>query len=208
MSNRLINEKSPYLRQHAENPVDWYPWGEEAFEKARREDKPVFLSIGYSTCHWCHVMAHESFEDPGIAAILNEHDVLSPEELAGAIAESLANREQLLKLLSMNNYDMEANSRLERLTSFKRAYGKSIQLLRELLKKFCPETTDAEIQNIVYVFLPFMFGVYPYAAVTEKQKAAMKEAGVEFVNRSIYDITYDCLIRLLRSRQRSEKEMK
>ena len=71
MSNRLIHEKSPYLRQHAENPVDWYPWGEEAFEKARREDKPVFLSIGYSTCHWCHVMAHESFEDKSVAEILN-----------------------------------------------------------------------------------------------------------------------------------------
>ena len=71
MSNRLINEKSPYLRQHAENPVDWYPWGAEAFEKARQEDKPVFLSIGYSTCHWCHVMAHESFEDKGVAEILN-----------------------------------------------------------------------------------------------------------------------------------------
>ena len=75
MSNRLINEKSPYLRQHAENPVDWYPWGEEAFEKAKREDKPVFLSVGYSTCHWCHVMAHESFEDKGVAEILNEHYV-------------------------------------------------------------------------------------------------------------------------------------
>ena len=72
MSNRLINEKSPYLRQHAENPVDWFPWGAEAFEKARREDKPVFLSIGYSTCHWCHVMAHESFEDQGVAEILNK----------------------------------------------------------------------------------------------------------------------------------------
>ena len=75
MSNRLQKEKSPYLRQHSENPVDWYPWGEEAFQKARREDKPVFLSIGYSTCHWCHVMAHESFEDMGIASILNEHYV-------------------------------------------------------------------------------------------------------------------------------------
>ncbi len=75
MSNRLINEKSPYLRQHAENPVDWYPWGEEAFEKARREDKPVFLSIGYSTCHWCHVMAHESFEDKSVAEILNKYYV-------------------------------------------------------------------------------------------------------------------------------------
>ncbi|MDO5392247.1 MAG: thioredoxin domain-containing protein [Eubacteriales bacterium] len=75
MSNRLKNEKSPYLLQHADNPVDWYPWGEEAFEKARREDKPVFLSIGYSTCHWCHVMAHESFENEEIAGILNQYFV-------------------------------------------------------------------------------------------------------------------------------------
>lgn len=71
MSNHLKNETSPYLLQHAENPVDWYPWGEEAFRKASAEDKPVFLSIGYSTCHWCHVMAHESFEDERTAEILN-----------------------------------------------------------------------------------------------------------------------------------------
>jgi len=70
-SNRLIHEKSPYLLQHAANPVDWYPWGEEAFVRAAREDKPVFLSIGYATCHWCHVMAHESFEDPDVAELLN-----------------------------------------------------------------------------------------------------------------------------------------
>jgi uncharacterized protein YyaL (SSP411 family) len=70
--NRLINEKSPYLLQHAYNPVDWYPWGEEAFEKARKENKPIFLSIGYSTCHWCHVMERESFEDPEVAKLLNE----------------------------------------------------------------------------------------------------------------------------------------
>jgi uncharacterized protein len=74
-ANRLANEASPYLRQHAGNPVDWFPWGEEAFARARAEDKPIFLSIGYSTCHWCHVMAHESFEDPEIAALLNEHFV-------------------------------------------------------------------------------------------------------------------------------------
>ncbi len=73
--NRLAQEKSPYLLQHADNPVDWYPWGAEAFEKARVEEKPIFLSIGYSTCHWCHVMAHESFENPQIAAIMNEHFV-------------------------------------------------------------------------------------------------------------------------------------
>lgn len=73
--NRLINEKSPYLRQHAYNPVDWYPWAEEAFKKAQAEDKPIFLSIGYSTCHWCHVMEKESFEDKDIAGILNKHFV-------------------------------------------------------------------------------------------------------------------------------------
>src|SRR3990172_8570605 len=74
--NRLARERSPYLLQHAGNPVDWYPWGDDAFERARREDKPIFLSIGYSTCHWCHVMEHESFEDPDIAARLN-HDFVS-----------------------------------------------------------------------------------------------------------------------------------
>ena len=73
MANRLVHATSPYLRQHAENPVDWFPWGEEAFGKARDEDKPIFLSIGYSTCHWCHVMARESFEDAEIAALLNRH---------------------------------------------------------------------------------------------------------------------------------------
>lgn len=70
--NRLAQSKSPYLLQHAENPVDWYPWGEEAFEKAKTEDKPIFLSIGYATCHWCHVMAHESFEDEEVAKLMNE----------------------------------------------------------------------------------------------------------------------------------------
>lgn len=75
MPNALAAEKSPYLRQHAKNPVDWLPWGEAAFNRARTEQKPIFLSIGYSTCHWCHVMAHESFENPDSAAILNEHFV-------------------------------------------------------------------------------------------------------------------------------------
>ncbi|WP_454052878.1 thioredoxin domain-containing protein [Clostridium sp. Marseille-Q7071] len=74
-ANRLINEKSPYLLQHAYNPVDWYPWGEEAFEKAKRENKPIFLSIGYSTCHWCHVMEGESFEDEEVAKVLNDNYV-------------------------------------------------------------------------------------------------------------------------------------
>src|SRR6266545_5051739 len=71
MPNRLASETSPYLLQHAQNPVDWYPWGEEALNKAKQEDKPIFLSVGYSACHWCHVMAHESFEDPATAELMN-----------------------------------------------------------------------------------------------------------------------------------------
>src|SRR3984893_13966384 len=73
--NRLARERSPYLLQHASNPVEWFAWGNEAFEKSRAENKPIFLSIGYSTCHWCHVMERESFEDAGVAAVLNEHFV-------------------------------------------------------------------------------------------------------------------------------------
>src|SRR3982750_2599023 len=74
-TNRLAKETSPYLLQHANNPVDWYPWGDEAFEKAAREDKPVFLSIGYLPCHWCHVMERESVENEALAGVLNEHFV-------------------------------------------------------------------------------------------------------------------------------------
>ena len=84
--NHLLNEKSPYLLQHLYNPVDWYPWGDEAFELAKKEGRPVFLSIGYSTCHWCHVMAHESFEDQAVADFLNQHFVcikVDREELPG-----------------------------------------------------------------------------------------------------------------------------
>jgi uncharacterized protein YyaL (SSP411 family) len=75
MPNHLAHETSPYLQQHAENPVDWFPWSEEAFRIAREEDKPVLLSIGYSACHWCHVMAHESFEDPDVAEEMNRRFV-------------------------------------------------------------------------------------------------------------------------------------
>ena len=82
-ANRLAREKSPYLLQHQHNPVDWFAWGEEAFSKARAENKPIFLSIGYSTCHWCHVMERESFENVPTAAILNAHFVVF-----GAIAEA------------------------------------------------------------------------------------------------------------------------
>ena len=75
MANRLAQETSPYLLQHADNPVDWYPWGEEAFARARADGKPILLSVGYSSCHWCHVMEHESFEDEETARLMNERFV-------------------------------------------------------------------------------------------------------------------------------------
>ena len=132
-----------------------------------------------------------------LVSILKDNESLSKEELADKIAVSISNREQLLKLLAMNNYDMEANSRPELLTSFKVAYGTSIRNIRRLLQKFCPDMTVSEIQNFIYIFFPFMFGIYPYTAVTDKQRAAMKEANVDYVYQSIYEITHTCLCRLL-----------
>ena len=129
--------------------------------------------------------------------IIAKNRKLAKKQIAENIAQSLENREQLLKLLSMNNYDMEANSRQELLTGFKIAYGKSMGNLSRILDKFCPDMSAAKKQSVIYIFFPFMFGIYPYAAVTDKQKAAMKDAGVDYVYQSVYEITYNCLIRLL-----------
>ncbi len=132
-----------------------------------------------------------------LTAILNDNEQLTKTELSEKIASSLDGREQLLKLLSMNNYDMEANSRPELLVTFKQSYGRSMQLMCMLLTKFCPHMSVADIQNFIYTFFPFMFGIYPYTAVTEKQKTAMKEAGINYVYQTVYELTYSCLIRLL-----------
>ena len=132
-----------------------------------------------------------------LSAVLAERERMTGPELAERIAASLAKREQLLRLLSMNNYDMEANSRQELLTAFKRAYGRSMELMRALLEKYRPQMSAEEIRGFLYIFYPFLFGVYPYAAVTEKQRAAMREAGVDFAYQSIYELTRGCLIRLL-----------
>ena len=131
--------------------------------------------------------------------ILSSDKAFSRTELAEQIAKSLERRKQLLKLLSMNNYDMEENSRKELLASFKKAYGKSLTLFREILRKHISGMSDAEVEQIMYVFFPFMFGIYPYAEVTAKQKDAMKEAGVDYKYQTIYEITYNCLNRLLKN---------
>ncbi len=132
-----------------------------------------------------------------LSAILNGNEHLTKKELADRIAKSLAGRNQLLKLLSMNNYDMEANSRQELLNTFKQSYGESMRLMQSLLKKFCPDMNETDIQNFIYTFYPFMFGIYPYTAVTEKQRVAMQEAGINYEYQTVYELTYSCLIRLL-----------
>ncbi len=132
-----------------------------------------------------------------LETILNGNERLTKAELSEKIAASLSDREQLLKLLSMNNYDMEANSRQELLNAFKQSYGRSLRRMQMLLKKFCPDMDEADVRNFVYTFFPFMFGIYPYTAVTEKQKTAMKEAGIDYVYQTVYELTCSCLIRLL-----------
>ena len=124
-------------------------------------------------------------------------ETLTKKEVAERIAQTIANRQQLLKLLAMNNYDMEANSRPERLVSFKRAYGESMKNVSSILKKFCPDMSAQDIQDVVYVFFPFMFGIYPYTSVTDKQRQAMEQANVDYVNKSILEITTNCLVQLL-----------
>ena len=129
--------------------------------------------------------------------ILQNNETLTKEQVAEKIAASIANRQQLLKLLSMNNYDMEANSRPDLLTSFKVTYGESMRNVCRILTKFCPEKSVQEIQDFIYVFFPFMFGIYPYTAVTDKQRDAMKQANVDYVYQSIFEITNTCLLKLL-----------
>ena len=119
---------------------------------------------------------------------------MSKEQFADALAHSLESHQQLLKLLAMNHYDMEENSRPERLTEFKTAYGHSLDAVRGCINKFFPET---DCESFIFVFFPFLFGVYPYSVATEKQLSAMRDAKIEFRMHSIYEIIYSCVMQLL-----------
>ena len=119
------------------------------------------------------------------------------DELASALAHALERRPLMLKLLSMNMYDMEANSRMERLVAFKKAYGASKDALDRCLKKFVPALDEKGRQTFLYAFLPFVYGLYPYTMVTEKQKQAMQEAGISYVYMSTYEMAYDFIRTLL-----------
>lgn len=125
------------------------------------------------------------------------HESLTDDELARVLARSLEKRGLLLKLMSMNHYDMEENSRIERLVDFKIAYGNSIRAVARMLEKFRPQMGPADRQQFLYAFFPFVYGVYPYTTVTDKQKEAMEKAGTNFVYMSVYEMVYACAKRLL-----------
>ena len=124
-------------------------------------------------------------------------DSMTKDEIAKALASSLEKRRLLLKLMSMNHYDMEENSREERLCEFKVAYGESLKAVDGLLRKFCADMDEKARRDFLYSFFPFIYGIYPYTVVTEKQKRAMERAKVDFTFYSIYDIAYTCARKLL-----------
>ncbi len=128
---------------------------------------------------------------------MEQHERMSKDEFAAMLAHSLEERAQLLKIMSMNHYDMETGSRPEHLTAFKVVYGESIRTVMSCLDKYFPEMTVSEKQNFIYIFFPFMFGIYPYTFVTEKQRTAMEEANTNYVFMTIYEITFNCVSRLL-----------
>ena len=129
--------------------------------------------------------------------IWSEHDRMTRAEFADALAHSLEERANLLKIMSMNHYDMEENSRIERLIEFKVVYGQSLAEVRNCLDKFFTEMTVQDKQDFIFSFFPFMFGIYPYTVVTEKQREAMMQAKVNYVYMSIYEITYAEVKKLL-----------
>ena len=126
-----------------------------------------------------------------------QNSVLSKEEFAKSLAHTVEERPTLLKLLSMNMYDMEENSRMENLIEFKTAYGNSMKMVRKCLDKFFKNMSEAEKDEFIFLFFPFMYGIYPYAKVTNKQKEAMEKGGVPFKYLSIYNITYKGILKLL-----------
>ena len=126
------------------------------------------------------------------------HDTMTDDEIADVLASSLCKRKQLLKILSMNHYDLEENSRMEHLIEFKVSYGAAMKAVTGLLEKFRRDMDDKKRQEFIYSFFPFMFGIFPYTVVTDKQKEAMEKAGVNYVYSSLYDLTFNAVIRMLK----------
>lgn len=129
--------------------------------------------------------------------IISANETLTHEEFADLLAKSLENRLQLLKLLSLNLFDMEMNSRQENLIEYKKVYGKSLATVKQSLDKFFPTKSETEKQNFLYAFFPFVYGIYPYAIVSQRQIDAMDAAGTNFVYHTVYELAYNCILKLL-----------
>ena len=130
-------------------------------------------------------------------AVMEQNETMTRSEIADALARTLTDRPRLLRLLSMNLFDMEANSRAERLAEFKVAFGTSLDTVTRMLEKYVPEMDAPARQEFLYAFFPFIYGIYPYTSVTEKQRTAMVQAGIPYVYQSAYDLTFTCLKKLL-----------
>ena len=135
-----------------------------------------------------------------LTALEKNYAALTREEFADKLAKSLENRGQLLKLMSMNHFDMEINSRLENLVEFKKSYGNSLAAVKRCLDKFFPAMTELDKENFLYAFFPFVYGIYPYAIVSDEQRKAMTEAGINFVYHTIYELAFNCIKKLLTER--------
>ena len=132
-----------------------------------------------------------------MTAVMEQREAMSREELARTLARTLTDRPRLLRLLSMNLYDMEANSRPERLAEFKVAFGASLGTVEQMLLRYIPEMDHEDRRRFLYAFFPFIYGIYPYTSVTERQRVAMQQAGIPYVYQSAYELTYECLKKLL-----------
>jgi len=129
--------------------------------------------------------------------VMEQNDTMTRSEIADTLARTLTDRPRLLRLLSMNLFDMEANSRAERLAEFKVAFGASLDTVTRMLEKFIPEMDAPARQQFLYAFFPFIYGIYPYTSVTEKQKTAMEQAGIPYAYQTAYSLTHACIKKLL-----------
>ena len=146
------------------------------------------------------IMIEREFErwNADLEGISNSGQTYSKEQLAELIAGTLEKRGQMLKLICNNSHEMEANSDVELMRSFRKGLGKTVQIFEEIIKKSCPEMSHEEIMGIVYVFFPFMVGIYPYIMITDKQRKAMEGSEADLCKHTIHELTYNCLIRLLK----------
>ncbi|MDO4280433.1 MAG: TetR/AcrR family transcriptional regulator [Peptococcaceae bacterium] len=130
-------------------------------------------------------------------AMLAANETMGTDAFAQALAHTLEKRTRLLRLMSMNHYDMEDNSRMDNLVAFKKSYGEALRAVSRCLEKFFPQMSDRQVQDFIYAFFPFMFGIYPYSVVSDKQRQAMAAAGADYVFLSLHELTVNCIRTLL-----------